>query len=792
MQSPPDPSRRRLLQGGICASIASILGLTRVAFSAQRNVVRPVPLSAVRLASSPWLTAVEANRAYLLRLEPDRLLHGYRVAAGLGPKAEAYGGWEQETIAGHTLGHYLSACALMHAQTGDAECCARVSYIVGELGACQAGGRDGFVAAFTRRVEATGAIEPGRRVLDELARGEIHSARFYLNGSWAPFYNWHKLFAGLLDAEAHCASREALAVAERLAAFIEGRLAKLDHAAMQAVLGTEFGGMSEVLAELSTRTGDARWLRLAERFHHDAVLGPLLAGRDELAFLHANTQIPKLIGLARHAELTDDPRELEGARFFWRAVTGERSYVIGGNSDREYFQEPGSLSRYVTEQTCESCNTYNMLKLTRRLFATDPQASYFDYYERAHLNHILAHQRPGDGAFAYMVPLMSGTAREWSEPFDSFWCCVGTGMESHSKHGDSIFWEGHDALFVNLFIPATLDWRARDLRVALDSGYPFDGRVTLRFEAAGGDRPLALALRLPAWCDTPRARVNGDEIEAVAGPDGYLHIRRSWRAGDSVELALPMRPRLEPMRDDPSTVALLHGPTVLAADLGAADVRYDGPAPALVGDDLLAALVEVAPGQARYRMRGIGQPGDLELAPFYAQYDRRTAVYFKRHAPDEWRAALATRAAERERAAALDARSIDIVRLGMDEDEKRHRLTSEISYAVSYRLRPGRDARTDGYFEFDAVVRDEPLVLSATYWGGERDRLFHVVVDGGRIATQRLHGEFPGEFIVREYVLPREFLRGKERVRIRFQPESGHTAGPVFGCRILAARAPSR
>ncbi|HEU4516272.1 MAG TPA: beta-L-arabinofuranosidase domain-containing protein, partial [Steroidobacteraceae bacterium] len=439
--------------------MASLFGLPRASLALQRDVARPFPLSAVRLGPSPWLQAVAANRAYLHRLEPDRLLHGYRVAAGLAPRGERYGGWEQETIAGHTLGHYLSACALMHAQTGDPECSRRVSYIVSELAACQAAGRDGFVAAFTRRVEATGAIEPGRRVMEELARGEIHPARFYLNGCWAPFYNWHKLFAGLLDAGAHCGNREAIGIAERLAGFIELTLANLDHAAMQSVLGTEFGGMSEVLAELSALTGNARWMRLAERFHHDVVLAPLIAGRDELAFLHANTQIPKLIGLARHAELTGDPRELEGARFFWRAVTAERSYVIGGNSDREYFQEPGSLSRYITEQTCESCNTYNMLKLTRHLFAAEPLARYFDYYERAHLNHILAHQRPGDGAFAYMVPLMSGTAREWSEPFDSFWCCVGTGMESHAKHGDSIFWEGSDALYVNLYIPATLDWQ---------------------------------------------------------------------------------------------------------------------------------------------------------------------------------------------------------------------------------------------------------------------------------------------------------------------------------------------
>jgi DUF1680 family protein len=787
MRSPPDLPRRRLLQGAICAALAASLGLPRISRSLQRSAVRPLPLSAVRLGRSPWLRAVEANRSYLRRLEPDRLLHGYRVAAGLAPRGERYGGWEQETIAGHTLGHYLSACSLMHAQTGDAECRSRAAYIVDELAACQAAGRDGFVAAFTRRVEATGAIEPGRRVMEELARGEIQSARFYLNGCWAPFYNWHKLLAGLLDAHAHCGSRRAIDVCERLAAFIEGTLAKLDRARMQSVLGTEFGGMSEALAELCARTGDERWLRLAERFHHDAVLAPLLAGRDELAYLHANTQIPKLIGLARHAELTGDPRELEGARFFWRAVTRGRSYVIGGNSDREYFQEPGSLSRYVTEQTCESCNTYNMLKLTRWLFAAEPDAAYFDYYERAHLNHILAHQRPDDGAFAYMVPLISGAAREWSTPFDSFWCCVGTGMESHAKHGDSIFWEGDGTLYVNLYIPATLDWQERGTRVALATGYPSEDRVTLRFEAAGDGGPLDLALRVPAWCEAPAARLNGEDAAASRGRDGYLRIRHRWRPGDSVELALPMKPRFEPTPDDPSTVALLHGPLVLAADLGAADAAFEGPAPALVGDDLLGGLVAVDRREARFRTRGIGQPGDVALAPFYALYDRRTAVYFKRYSHSGWQAAMAARAAERERDATLDARSVDIVRLGVAANEQCHRLTSEISYGVSYRFQPGRDARTGGFFEFDAAVRDEPLVLRATYWGGERDRLFHVEVDGRRIATQRLHGEHPGEFIEREYPLPPELVHGKDRVRIRFQPQAGYTAGPVFGCRILAA-----
>jgi DUF1680 family protein len=786
MRTPIAVTRRHVLQGTVLASLASILGLPPAAFSSQRKVARPLPMSAVRLGPSPWLRALEANRAYLLRLEPDRLLHDYRLQAGLAPKGERYGGWEMQTIAGHSLGHYLSACALMHAQTGDPGCRSRAHYIVGELHDCQRAQADGYLAAFTRRNESSGAIEPGRRVMEEIARGDIRSARFYLNGCWAPFYNWHKLLAGLLEAGAHCASAESVAVAESLAAFIERTLAGLNCAQMQAVLGTEFGGMTEVLAELSARTGDVRWLRLAERFHHHAVLDPLMAGRDELAYLHANTQIPKLIGLARHAELAADDGELAGARFFWHAVTEGRSYVIGGNSDRENFQESGSLSRYITEQTCESCNTYNMLKLTRRLYAAEPNAAYFDYYERAHLNHMLAHQRPRDGAFAYMVPLMSGSAREWSEPFDSFWCCVGTGMESHAKHGDSIFWEGADALYVNLYIPATLHWDERGIRVALDTEYPFGERVTLRFEAARADEPLEVALRLPGWCAAPAARVNCVPVAASRGADGYLRVRRAWRAGDSVELELPMRPRFESTPDDPATVALLHGPLVLAADLGPAQAPFDGPEPALVGEELLASVVAIDPAQAKFRTRGLGRPADLELAPFFSLHDRRTAVYFKRYTPSEWRAALAARAAERERAAALDARSLDVIRLGVEDDERRHALASEISYAVSYRFRPGRDARTGGFMEFDAAVRQEPLLLRATYWGGERDRVFHIEVDGRRIATQRLQGEHPGEFIERDYFLPLDLVQGKDRIRIRFQPETGHTAGPVFGCRVLA------
>ena len=456
MSPPEDPpvhmDRRRVLQG---SASAALLLAARPGTASIQQPAKPVPLTAVRLLPSPYFTALGVNLEYLHRLEPDRLLHNFRSQAGLKPKGAVYAGWESDTIGGHTLGHYLSALSLMHAQTGDAECRRRVVYIVDELALCQSQSADGFVAGFTRRKGDT--IEPGRLVFEEVRRGDIRARSFDLNGCWVPLYSWHKLMAGLLDAQQYCDSRPAVHVAEKLGGFIGGVFDALDDEQIQKMLACEHGGLNESFAELYGRTGNRRWLFLSERIYHRKILEPLSRGEDCLPNIHANTQIPKLIGLARLHELTGEARHLKAASFFWETVTRDYSYVIGGNADREYFEGPRSISRHITEQTCESCNSYNMMKLTRYLYAQQPRASYFDYYERTHLNHILAQHHPQTGMFAYMVPLMSGSHREFSTPFDDFWCCVGTGMESHAKHGDSIFWTRGNDIIVNLYIPATLN-----------------------------------------------------------------------------------------------------------------------------------------------------------------------------------------------------------------------------------------------------------------------------------------------------------------------------------------------
>ena len=742
---------------------------------------KPFPLESVRLNPSPFLDAVNANLRYLHKIEPDRLLHNFRVHAGLKPKGESYGGWEADTIAGHSLGHYLTACALIHAQTGDAEAKKRVDYIVRELAECQNAAPDGYVSGFTRK--KGDVVENGRVIFDEIKRGEIRSAGFDLNGCWVPFYNWHKLFSGLFEAQTHCGNEAALKIAVNLAGFIDGVFAKLNDDQVQKMLNCEHGGINESMAELYARTNDKRWLALAERIRHHRTLDPMFAQTDALNNLHANTQIPKVIGLARLYELTQKPEYRTAANFFWQTVTTKYSYVIGGNADRESFQGPNKISKHITEQTCESCNTYNMLKLTRHLFEWDTQAAFFDYYERAHFNHMLAHQNPRTGMFAYMIPLMSGSAREFSSEFNDFWCCVGSGMESHSKHGESIYWHGDNDLVVNLFIPSTLEWKEKQASFELATEYPIREEVRLVVTRLAKPAEFGISLRVPYWCKNAQLSVNGKK-EKITSANGYATIRRKWKTSDRISLTLPMTPRIEATADDPNMIALLRGPLVLAADLGEAAKPFEGTAPALIGTDLVAAL-EPAGSPATFVTDKIGRPTDLTFAPFYSMWERRTAVYFKRFTDEQWKVEQAAFAAEQARLKDLQARSVDVMHLGEMQPERDHALKSAISYPVAYRGKNGRDARAGGFFEFTMKVSDKPLTLRATYWGEERKRLFYISVDGTRIASETLGFDKAGEFIDRDYSIPAELLKGKTTVTVRFEPESGSTAGPVFGCLIF-------
>ena len=778
-------SRRALLLGTAPAALG-VAGLGQRVRAGTPSWGRPslqlesFPLEAVRLLPSPYFNAMQANLSYLHRLEPDRLLHNFRTQAGLPAKGAVYGGWESESIAGHTLGHYLSACSHMFAQTGDVECRRRVDYIIGELALCQAQYRDGYVGGLWRKKD--GRIDPGKVVFEEVRMGQIDATPFSLNGAWSPLYTIHKLFAGLLDADRYCHAKGGLMVAQKLAGYFAGVFAPLSHLQVQQVLVCEYGGLNESFAELYARTGNGRWLHMAETIYDDKVLDPLAQRHDDLAYKHSNTNIPKLVGVARLYEVSGKPGYGIASRFFWQDVVERYSYVIGGNGDREYFQAPMTISTHITDQTCETCSSYNMLKLTRHLYARAPQAAYFDYFERTHLNHILAQQNPQTGMFAYMTPLMSGSHRHYSSPFDDFWCCVGTGMESHSKHGESIYWRDASNLYVNLYIPSTLAWLAQQTRLEMTTGYPFSDAVQIRFLESRAPEALTLWLRVPAWCTGPRVRING-KAQATDLKDGYIRLLRHWQDGDVVSLELPRRLRLEPTADDPDTLAMLLGPLVLSADLGPATKPWHGQAPAVVGADVLAQVREQADGS--FRMAAINHPGTLQLSAFAFQHERRNAVYFRRYSAAGWQKEEEERAAEEQRQRALDARSSDMVVLGDAASEQAHGLSSHNSYPVVYRRRTGRDARAGGFLQFTLKTAPGPLSLELTYWGEERDRRFKILVDNQLVAEQSLSADHPGRFFTCDYPIAPQLTAGHATITVRIEPVARMRAGPVFGARLL-------
>lgn len=398
------------------------------------------PLSDVKLLAGPFNDAMQRDVEYLLQLNPDRLLHRFRLFAGLTPKAPIYTGWESETLSGHTLGHYLSACAMYYAATGDVRFKEKTDYVVDELSLCQSARKTGYV----------GSIPREDSVWNEVSKGNIRSAGFDLNGLWSPWYTLHKVFSGLLDAYLYANNEKAKEVVIKFADWADHITAGLNDEQLQKMLACEFGGMNEALINVYAITGNKKYLEVADRFYHKAIMDPLANQEDLLSGKHSNTQIPKIIGAARRYELTQDVKDKSISEFFWNTVVNNHTYVMGGNSEYEYLTEPGKLTNHLSQNTAETCNTYNMMKLTRHLFSWQPKAELFNFYERALYNNILSSQHPQTGMMCYFTPLRMGAKKDFSTPFDSFWCCVGSGIENHVKYGEAVYNRGKDgSLYVN-------------------------------------------------------------------------------------------------------------------------------------------------------------------------------------------------------------------------------------------------------------------------------------------------------------------------------------------------------
>lgn len=751
--------------------IAALLAMT-LATIPSNPVAEPFPLSSVRVTGGPFAAAEKRCANYLLEIEPDRLLSSFRKNAGLEPKAKIYGGWENSGLAGHSLGHYLTALSQEYAATKDARYKEKIDYVVSELKVCQDNRADGYIAA----------MPDGDRVWSEVKRGEIRSGGFDLNGLWSPWYTHHKVLAGLLDANKLAGSKVALAVAKKFADWAIDTTQILTPELWEKMLACEYGGMNDSLAELYSRTKEQKYLDLARKFYDHRVLDPLAKGEDSLPGRHSNTQIPKLIGLARLYELTGQSKDKATAQFFWNTVVHHHTYAIGGNSNHEYFGPADKLSDRLSTNTCETCNTYNMLKLTRHLFMWEPKAEYADFYERAHLNHILASQNPDNGMMTYFMPLSSGARRSYSNRFNDWTCCHGSGMENHTKHADSIYFHsGKERLYVNLFIPSELEWEGAKLKLSTE--YPADGKVMLAIES-GRSRTYEMAVRHPGWlADAVVFKVNGKEVAQSEKPGAYALIKRTWKAGDKLEFELPLHLRTEAMPDNPKQVAVLYGPLVLAADLGSG---ADTPRiPVLVTESKsVESWLQRTGSAVEFRSNGIGRPEDLTFRPFYASSKNRYAVYFGLFTQSEWEKSEADYRAEEARVRDLEARTIDYVRIGEMQPERDHKLKSERNDVRSSDGRSFRSPLAGGWFEFE--LKTDPATecdLVVSYWGNERMRPdFEILVDGDKVADEDLKGRPTNRFFDVTYKLPK--ATGGTLV-IRFQAKPGKTGGSVCGARLV-------
>ena len=472
------------------------------------------------LDGSPFKNAMDKDAAYLLLLKPDRLLHRFYKNAGLPIKDSVYGGWESEGLSGHTLGHYVSACAMMFISTGNPEFKKRVDYIVNELALCQQARKTGYV----------GAIPLEDSIFGKLANGQIKSSGFDMNGGWSPWYTVHKVMAGLCDAYLYCDNQQALKVVTGMADWVYNTIDHLSDSLRLKMLNCEYGGMNDVLANIYSYTGNKKYLTLSYKFKDEFVMGKLAKQIDPMPGKHSNTNVPKAIGAANQYELTNNADEKTIASFFWNTMVRHHSYVIGGNSNYEYCGLADKLNDRLSDNTCETCNTYNMLKLTRHLFAWQPSAIYMDYYERALYNHILASQNPETGMMCYFVPLRQGTHKIFSDSFNTFTCCVGSGMENHSKYSEEIYSQGADgSLFVNLFIPSELNWKEKNVIIQQENFVPDTKQVKLKILCK---KPASFVFRIrkPAWSKAaPVMYVNGKTVETEIDSSGYLWAKRQWK-----------------------------------------------------------------------------------------------------------------------------------------------------------------------------------------------------------------------------------------------------------------------
>lgn len=765
---------------------------------AQSQSVETVPLQKVSLLPSPFKHAQDTNLNYLLELDADRLLAPYRQQAGIESPEPSYGNWEGDGLGGHIGGHYLSGLALTYAATGNEEIHQRLQYMLNSLAEVQKANGNGYL----------GGIPGGEAMWEEIQAGNIDADLFVLNDKWVPWYNLDKVYAGLGDVYRYTDNEKALQMLLALTDWTIELVSELSDEQIQQMLVSEHGGLNIVFADVYEITGEEKYLHLARQFSHQQILQPLSQHKDQLDGLHANTQIPKVVGFERVHGVAGDEAYGEAAEYFWRNVVKKRTVAIGGNSVREHFHDSDDFSDMIEDvEGPETCNSYNMLKLSRLLYQRGAETRYIDYYERTLYNHILSSQHPQSGGLVYFTPMRPNHYRVYSAVHDAMWCCVGSGIESHAKYGRMIYASDEQSLYVNLFIPSRLQWQERGLDLTMSTRFPDDDSVSITINQK---TDVALKLRYPRWVEADQLSlsVNGEAQEVSASPGEYISIQRNWERGDKVELRLPMQLSLEQMPDKSDYYAVLFGPIVLAAktdpmpgeqlNFVADDSRMGHIAqgeqcplesvPMFVADspDFLDKIKPVPGEPLTFEVKDLVQPaqnGSTRLIPFFRLHDSRYMLYWP-YSPeekvDQFRAAQSSLSEERQQ---LEELTVDSLIPGEQQPEADHYFKGEDTQAGVNNGDHWRDA--SGWFSYEMKNPEgQARVLRLTYFGGDSGRRFDVLVNGERLTSVHLKGEQGAKLFSREYELP-DKLHDESTLTVRFEAHEGSIAGGIYGVRLL-------
>ncbi|MGN6604895.1 MAG: beta-L-arabinofuranosidase domain-containing protein [Ginsengibacter sp.] len=773
------------------------------AYAQEKLYPNEFPLGDVKLLDSPFKHARDLNIHTLLEYKVDRLLAPYRKEAGLTPKDSSYTNWAG--LDGHIAGHYLSALSINTAATNNAECKKRMLYMISQLKECQ--------EANTKNhpgwgVGYVGGVPNSAAIWSTFKDGDFKA----FHAAWVPWYNVHKMFAGLRDAWLYAGNKEAKDIFLKFCDWAINITSGLSEEQMQSMLNTEQGGMNEVLADAYQMTRDKKYLVAAKRFSHRMLLDPMSEGIDNLDNKHANTQIPKAIGFARIGELSHDTKYTKAGNFFWQTVTANRSLAFGGNSRREFFPDSAASMDFINDvEGPESCNSYNMLKLTEDLFRRHPLAKYMDYYERTMYNHILSTQNPETGGYVYFTPARPRSYRVYSAPNEAMWCCVGTGMENHGKYDELIYTHRHDSLYLNLFVASELNWRDKGIQLKQETKFPYEEKT--RLAITDGSAPFTLLIRYPYWVKdgAMKISVNGKSVSFKSHPSSYIAIKRRWKKGDEVEVQLPMHNHIEHLPNVPQYIAIMHGPILLGAETGTQDLKgliaddsrwgqipsgkklpLDK-APILIEDTIKNIDNDLTPVRNEplhftFHNVKMVNPEKLVLQPFYQIYDARYMMYWLALTNKGYQSYLDSIAKSEREKLELDKRTLDYVAPGEQQPEEDHQVQSNKSHSGNANDHFYREASDSGYFSYNLATNSQTnLSLIVKYWGAEwGNRKFDIYIDDQKLTTESNTGRWnQSKFFDITYPIPESMLQGKDHIRVRFQALAANTAGGVYYVRLV-------